>query len=143
MNEQTIFEHNRVILYHFDTYSTALLFARYGNSILAPLPLAETASAIPAPDEIDARHSPGLVLDAVVSKYGFDPAQLGLNEKTQAWMSCNNSPVCIHFIPFNTLDAPKLAIEPGIFKPISDMRGLPMTELNLLRQVFNQIMSGG
>lgn len=143
MNEQTIFEHNRVILYHFDTYSTALLFARYGNSILAPLPLAETASAISAPGEIDARHSPDVVLDAVVSKYDFDSAQLGVNEKTRAWMSGDNGPVCIHFIRFNTLDAPKLLIAPGVFKPISDMRGLPMIELNLLRQVFNQIMSGG
>ena len=144
MQAPMIFEHNRVILYHFDTYSCALLFTRFGNTILTPAPLPENAIAIPAPADIDARHSPHVVLDAVVLQYGFDPAQLKLNEDIDAWMSSDSGPIRIHFMQLTTPDAPKQAIEPdGKFKPISDMRGVPMSELNLMRQTFNLILGGG
>jgi hypothetical protein len=144
MQAPMIFEHNRVILYHFDTYSAALLFARYGNSILAPSPLPENANTMSAPGDTDARYAPRVVLDAVVLQYGFDPAQLNINEDIDAWMTSDSGPIRIHFFRFSTHDAPKQAIEPnGVFKPISDMRGLPMSELNLLRQVFNLVIGGG
>ncbi|MDO9010073.1 MAG: fumarylacetoacetate hydrolase family protein, partial [Thiobacillus sp.] len=42
-----------------------------------------------------------------------------------------SGPIRIHLVRFTTLDAPRQAIEPlgGVFKPISEMRGLPMVEL--------------
>lgn len=145
MKSHNIFDHNRVILCHFDSYSTALLFARYGNSVLVPAPLPETASAMSAaPSDADEQHTPSLVLDALVARYVLDPAHLRLDDGFQAWMSGDSGPIRIHLVRFTALDAPRQAIEPlGVFKPISDMRGLPMIELNLLRQVFNLIMGGG
>jgi len=145
MNDHNIFDRNRVILCHFDSYSTALLFARYGSSVLAPAPLPEGASAMPAPSDAGEQHTPGAVLDAVVTQYGLAPTQLSLNDGFQAWMSSDSGPIRIHLVRFTTLDAPRPAIEPlgGVFKPISEMRGLPMIELNLMRQVFNLIMGGG
>jgi hypothetical protein len=145
MNDHNIFDRNRVILCHFDSYSTALLFARYGNSVLAPAPLPETASAMSAPGDAGEQHTPGAVLDAVVTQYGLAPTQLRLDDGFQAWMSSDSGPIRIHLVRFTTLDAPRQAIEPigGVFKPISEMRGLPMIELNLMRQVFNLIMNGG
>jgi hypothetical protein len=144
MNDD-IFDHNRVILCHFDSYSTALLFARYGNSVLAPAPLPETATPMAAPSDAGAQHSPDAVLDAVVTQWGLDPAQLSLNDGFQAWMSSDSGPMRIHLVRFTTIDAPRQAIEPlgGVFKPISEMRGLVMIELNLMREVFNLIMGGG
>ena len=144
MKAPMIFEHNRVILYHFDTYSAALVFARYGNSILAPSPLPENASDRPILSDIDAKYSHSVVLDAVVLEYGFDPNKLSINEDLDIWMTGDSGPIRIHFIRFSTQDAPKQAIEPsGVFKPISDMRGVPKSELNIMRQVFNQIIGGG
>jgi hypothetical protein len=145
MNDDDIFDHNRVILCHFDSYSTALHFARYGSSVLAPAPLPETASPMAAPADAGEQHSPDAVLDAVVAQWGLDPAQLSLNNGFQAWMSSDNGPIRIHLVRFTTIDAPRQAIEPlgGVFKPISEMRGLPMIELNLMRQVFDLIMGGG
>jgi len=145
MNDHNIFDRNRVILCHFDSYSTALLFARYGSSVLAPTPLPEGASAISAPSDASEQHTPSTVLDAVVAKYGLAPAQLSLNDGFQEWISSDSGPIRIHLVRFTTLDAPRPAIEPlgGVFKPISEMRGLPMIELNLMRQVFNLIMGGG
>ena len=145
MNDHNILDSNRVILCHFDSYSTALLFARYGSGVLAPAPLPEAASAMPVHEDATERHTPGAVLDALVVQYGLDATQLRLDDDFQAWMSSDRGPIRIHLARFTTFDAPRQAIEPhgGVFKPISEMRGLPMIELNLLRQVFNLIMGGG
>ena len=45
---------------------------------------------------------------------------------------------------FTTFEAPHEVIAPhdGVFKPISELRRLPMTELTLLRQVFDLVMGG-
>ena len=145
MTDTDILARNRVILCHFDSYSTALVFARYGASVLAPAPLPEGAAAVPAPADTEAGHTPGAVLDALATRYGLDPAQIRLDEGFEAWLSGDNGPIRIHLARFDALDAPHEAIEPlgGVFKPISQMRGMPMTELNLMRQVFNLIMGGG
>ena len=145
MDTSDLLDRNRVILCHFDSYSAALLFARYGNSVLAPTPLPEAASDMPAPDDASDQHAPAAVLAALTEKYGIDPAQLRLDEDFDAWLSSASGPIRIHLARFTTFEAPCEAIAPhgGAFKPISQMRGLPTTELNLLRQVFNLIMGGG
>ena len=77
----TLFDHNRVILCHFDSYSAALVFARYGSSVLAPMPLPESAAPMPAPRDTTGQHSPGAVLDALVAHFGIAPAKLNLDER--------------------------------------------------------------
>jgi hypothetical protein len=142
MTAPNILEHNRVILCHFDSYSAALHFARYGDSILAPAPLSAQASAIAAPEPAAEHHSPAPVIDALAARYGLDPAQLQLDEGFEAWLSDETGPVRVHLVRFTTFDAPHAALEPlgGVFKPISQMRGMPPLELNLMRQVFNLII---
>lgn len=149
MSTHPLFDRNRVILSHFDSYSTALVFARYGASILASAPLPESAAPMPAPGDVTdqhaaEQHNPAAVLEALVAQAGFDPTQLKLDDDFQEWMSSDSGPIRIHLVRFTALDATRQAIEPlgGVFKPISEMRGLPMIELNLLRQVFNLTMGG-
>lgn len=145
MDSANIFDHNRVILCHFDSYSTASLFARYGTSVLTLAPLPEGASAIAAPTEITERHAPDAVMEALIARYGFAPAELTHADGFQEWMTSAIGPIRIHLVRFTTFDAPRAAIEPhgGVFKPISEMRGTPMIELNLLRRAFDLVMSGG
>jgi len=145
MDTSDLLDRNRVILCHFDSYSAALLFARYGGSVLAPTPLPEAASDMPAPDDASEQHAPEAVLDALAAKYGLDTAQLKIDDGFQAWLWGDNGPIRIHLARFTTFEAPVEAIAPhgGAFKPISQMRGMPMAELNLMRQVFNLIMGGG
>ena len=139
-----LFDHNRVILSHYDSYSTALVFARYGASILASTPLPQSAAPMPAPGDATELHDPGAVLATIVAQAGLDPAQLRLDEDFQEWMSSDSGPIRIHLVRFTALDTPRQAIEPlgGVFKSISEMRGLPMIELNLMRQIFNLTMGG-
>ena len=145
MDTSDLLDRNRVILCHFDSYSAALLFARYGGSVLAPTPLPEAASDMTAPDDASEQHAPAAVLDALTAKYGVDPAQLRLDADFDAWLSSASGPIRIHLARFTTFEAPHQAIAPhgGVFKPISEMRGMPMIELNLMRQVFNLIMGSG
>ncbi len=140
-----IFDHNRVILCHFDNYSAALVFARFGSSILAPTPLPESSSPMPIPGDIAGHHDPEAVLDALAAQFSLNSAQLNLDEHFQAWMVSDGTSIRVHLVRFTTLDAPHQSIESfgGSFKPISEMRKMPMIELNLMRQVFNQIMSVG
>lgn len=140
-----IFDHNRVIFCHFDSYSAALVFARYGASILAPAPLPESAAPMTAPDEFTEQYDSDIVSDALAAQFGLESEKFKLDEDFEAWMSSDSGPIRIHLVRFTTLDAPHQAIEPagGVFKPISEMRKMPMIELNLMRQIFNQIMAGG
>jgi hypothetical protein len=144
MNDHNVLNRNRVILCHFDSYSTALLFARYGTSVLTPSPLPEAAGVMPEPADTGEEYAPATVLNALTVQYGLDPAHLTLEENFQEWMSSAAGPIRIHLARFTRLDAPRDALEPhgGVFKPISEMRGTPMIELNLLRQAFNLIMGG-
>ena len=139
-----LFDHNRVILSHYDSYSTALVFARYGASILASTPLPQSAAPMPAPGDVTDQHDPGAVLAAIVAQAGLDPTQLKLDNDFQEWMSSDSGPIRLHLVRFTTLDTPRQAIEPfgGVFKSISEMRGLPMIELNLMRHIFNLTMGG-
>ncbi|EQD79916.1 hypothetical protein [Ferrovum myxofaciens] len=145
MDSANIFDHNRVILCHFDNYSAASFFARYGSSILAPAPLPEGAGAIAEPADITECHAPEVVKAALIVRYGFAPAELTHATGFREWMGSSAAPIRIHLFRFTTFDPPCAALEPhgGIFKPISEMRGTPMMELNLLRRAFDLVMSGG
>lgn len=141
-----VFDHNRVILCHFDSYSAALVFARYDTSILAPVALPESAApTMAAPADIAEQYDPDSVLDALELQFGLDPDKLDMDELFQAWMSSDSGPIRVHLARFTTQDAPHQTIEQfgGVFKPISEMRKMPLLELNLMRQVFNQILDGG
>lgn len=143
MNE--ILTHNRVILCHFDTYSTALVFARYGSTVLAPSALPEGSAAMEPPKDCGEHHVPATALSALIQEFGLDAAQLGLVEPFQAWMDSAEGPIRVHLARFTTFEAPRELMEPqgAVFKPISELRGTAANELLFLRQAFNLIMGGG
>ncbi|MHB8316511.1 MAG: hypothetical protein ACYDCW_12380, partial [Acidithiobacillus ferrivorans] len=79
-----------------------------------------------------------------LEKLNINPSQIELDDGFEVWLSTDTGPIQIHLARFTTFEAPHAAIAPhdGVFKPISELRRLPMMELTLLRQVFNQIMGG-
>jgi len=146
MTTPDILRCNRVILTHFDSYSTALLFPRWDTaSLLWPQALPESACTMPAPATIAPEHVAQSVKQAVVERCGFNPDELEHVGDFNQWARTDAGPVRIHLLRFNTLDAPKAAIEAlgGEFKPMSQLRGSAMSELVLLREVFNLIVGGG
>lgn len=95
MSSANIFDHNRVILCHFDSYSAASVFARYGMSVLAPAPLPEEACAMSAPAEISEQHAPDAVMAALAAQYGYTPTALTHTDGFQEWMDSAAGPIRI------------------------------------------------
>ncbi|MCL4524887.1 MAG: hypothetical protein M1492_00025, partial [Gammaproteobacteria bacterium] len=137
-----LLERNRLIFCHFDSYSTALRFVRIDDSVMLPAPLPEGASMEATPT--DTGDTPTDVLRAVLEKLNINSSQIELDDGFEAWLSTDTGPIQIHLARFTTFEAPHEAIAPhgGVFKPISELRRLPMTELTLLRQVFDLVMGG-
>ncbi|MBI3382194.1 hypothetical protein [Aquabacterium sp.] len=146
MNPQDILARNRVILCHFDSYSTALLFARWGGStLLWPEALPESAKPMAPPEAMAPEQDAQVVKQAVVDRYGLNPAELLHLGDFNHWAQTDAGPVRIHLLRFDTFEAPKAAIAEhgGVFKAISELRGSNMAELLLLREVFNLIVGAG
>jgi hypothetical protein len=146
MSTPDILARNRVILTHFDSYSTALLFPLWeSKSLLWPQALPEGAAPLHPPAEPGVGHEADAVMQAVVEHCGFNADELVYVSEFQHWAQTEDGPVQIHLLRFTTPDAPKPAIEAlgGVFKPMSMLRGSAMSELLLLREVFNLIVGGG
>lgn len=143
---QTLLARNRGILCHFDSYSTALLFARWDDrTLLWPAPLPEGAAPMEAPTEVGDEHAADAVRQAMVEHYGLNPDEVVHADDFNHWVRTEDGPVRIHLLRFTTFEAPKAVIgaQGGVFKPISQLRGSAMNELVLLREVFNLIVGAG
>lgn len=145
MNAPDILARNRVILAHFDSYSTALVFARWGKTLLWPQALDESATSMPPPDDIPSAQAGDLVKQTVVERLGLNPAEVIHASDFNHWASTDAGPVRIHLLRLDTFEAPKAMFEElgAVFKPISELRGSDMRELVLLREVFNLIVGAG
>jgi len=145
MTTQDLFTHNRVILTHFDSYSAALLFPRWEKSLLWPAALPQAAAPMPSPAVIEPEFSGPAVKLALAERCGLNPDELERVNEFNHWVQTESGPVRIHLLRFTSFEAPKAAIQAlgGEFKPISLLRGSAMSELLLLREVFNLIVSAG
>lgn len=135
---------NRVLLCHFDTYSAALLFARWDGTLLAPAALPASAAPMAAPDDAGVGHDGAAVMQAACDRYGLNADELVRLDDFDAWMQTDDGPLRVHVLRFDTFEAPGEALAPhgGRFQHLTQLRGCPMIELNLLRQVFNLMVGG-
>jgi hypothetical protein len=145
MTPDELLRHNRVILTHFDSYSVALVFPRWEHSLLWPQALPQDAAPMPAPAAIGQQYLASAVKQAVLERLGFQDEDLEHVGDFQHWAQTPQGPVRIHLLRFTTPDAPKTEIAAlgGVFKSMSELRGSAMSELLLLREVFNLIVASG
>lgn len=136
---------NRAMLVHFDSYSAALVFAKWGDTLLAPAPLPPSAAALAPTGGTAAIKDGDAVKAAVVARLGLNPAELELAVDFDHQVSTDAGPVRVHLLRFITFEAPKAALEAhgGVFRPISALRGGAPVELLLAREVFNLIIGAG
>jgi hypothetical protein len=144
LSTEDILTRNRVILTHFDSYSMALLFPRWGGTLLWPSALPEPATPVAAPVVVDPVHACQAVKRVVVERCGLIADELEIADDFNQWAQTADGPVRIHLLRFTTPDAPKAAIAAlgGDFKPMSLLRGSAMSELQLLRKVYNRMVGG-
>jgi hypothetical protein len=145
MTTQDLMVHNRVIFTHFDSYSVALVFPRWDTTLLWPQALPQAALPMSAPDEQGPQWSAEAVKRAVVERCGLNADDLVSVDEFVHWAQTPTGPVRIHLLRFTTPDAPKAEIDAlgGVFKSMSQLRGSAMSELLLLREVFNLIVGSG
>jgi hypothetical protein len=144
MEPHALLSRNRIILSHFDSYSAALVFARFGKTLLLPEALPESAAPMQAPADTTVDYASDAVMHAAIDRYGLKESELAYMDDFSAWMQTDSGPVRIHVLRFTTFEAPAQAVEShgGVFKSISELRGSAMIELTLLRQVFNLVVGG-
>jgi len=136
---------NRAMLIHFDGYSAALSFAKWGPRLLAPAGLPPDAAPMAPPAAIGPQHQAPAVAQAVADRLGLDAAAWRLVAGFDPWFSTAAGPLRVHLLRSDAFEPPKAAIEAqgGVFHPISALRGSPRDELGLAREVFNLIVGAG
>jgi hypothetical protein len=143
---QQILQTNRVILCHFDSYSTALLFARWSDgSLLAPGPLPAAAALIEDPQPLPTDQRPEIITEAAITALGIGQTALKYLTDYVARVHSEAGTIPIHLLRFTTLDAPAERIAPhgGVFRHMSALRSADKLELALIRIAFDLMMSGG
>lgn len=146
MPTDTVLARDRVILCHFDSYSTALVFARWPTrTLLWPGALPEGAAPLAAPADAGPEHDGAAVRERTVEALKLNPDEVVLMPEFNEWIATPDGPARIHLLRFTTFEAPHKWLEPydAVFKPLSELRGSSPVELGLLREVFNLIIGGG
>ena len=77
MSSVDVFVANRVILTHFDSYSTALVFARFGNTLLTPSALPDGATLLDQSPALELAPYAGPAVTAEV----LDPIDIKPNDQ--------------------------------------------------------------
>jgi hypothetical protein len=136
---------NRALLVHFDSYSAALYFGKWGPTLLAPAALPASAAPMPVPADVGPEHDVRAVKDALVAQLGLNPDEIEPLGDFHQWFQTETGPVQVHLLKFTTFEPPKALLEQGggVFKAISELRGSPREELGLAREVFNLIIGAG
>jgi hypothetical protein len=136
---------NRALLVHFDSYSAALYFGKWGPTLLTPASLPESAAPISPPAQVGPEHDVKAVMGAVVEQLGLVAEEVEPLDDFHHWFQTDAGPVRVHLLKFTTFEPPKALLERGggVFKAISELRGSPREELALAREVFNMIIGAG
>lgn len=141
MHIDTLQAHHRVILCHYDSYSTALVFALWPDkSLLWPSALPDGAVPVDAAPAQDGE----AVRQAVVDALALNGDDVVLMPEFDECFRAGDAMLRVHLLRFTTFEAPGKTIEPagGVFKPLSGLRGSAQLELGLLREVFNLMVGG-
>lgn len=141
MQTDALLAHHRVILCHYDSYSTALVFARWPDkSLLWPGSLPE--GAVPA--ELTPVQEGEAVRHAAIAALALNGDDVVLMPEFDECFKVGDTALRVHLLRFTTFEAPGSVIEPagGVFLPLSGLRGSAPLELGLLREVFNLMVGG-
>lgn len=121
-----------LILCHKQATSARLRFARFGDSMIAAR-LPATAGA--------ATH-PGALIPAAASFSGIAPGELRLDPEFEATLPTHDGLYSVRLAEITTIDPPFDAIAGahGRFVTLTEIRGIPDTERDVLRLVYEHMI---
>lgn len=129
----------RLLLMHKQRTSARLRFLRlsHGVCLFAPLPALSVLEdeTVPAPP---VAHHPSAWLRVVAGRLGLDAGCLKPEPEFQATVQTPSGPVAVQLVALETVDPPFTAAAAlgGQFVAITEARGCPRVELDLLRRAY-------
>lgn len=135
---------HRVILYHKQATSARTRFLKFDSgSVLAFGPAPALAQLIDGPADNAVLH-PSAVLNHVEKKLAFEPGTLKAEGEYQHRLEVPGDTIQIILAAIDTMDPPFQTAEQAgaAFIDLTQARGLPAVELELLRHAYELVLGG-
>ena len=133
----------RLLLFHKQGTSARTRFLRFGDSLLAfaPLPAGALLRAEDAAPSSLLPH-PAALLKTAEKKLGLPGGSLQVVPEFSATVDTPQGEVPVLLAGFTTMDPPFVAADSvgGRFVALTEMRGLPATEMDLVRRAYTVIL---
>lgn len=133
----------RLLLFHKQGTSARTRFLRFGGSLLAFAPL-PAGAALRAEDAAPGNVSPppAALLKTAETKLGLAGGSLQLVPEFSATLDTPHGELPVLLAGFTTIDPPFGAADSvgGRFVSLTELRGLPATEMDLVRRAYTVIL---
>lgn len=136
----------RIILFHKQSTSARTRFMQLANGSICAfdfLPAGSRLETGPVPDKGPEIHPAAAISDAGI-RLDMPPDRFDLEPDYRAWVYSANGPIKIFLARFTHIDPPfeSVAKSGGQFIDLTQARGLPAVELDLLRLAYEHILGG-
>lgn len=123
-----------LVLYHKQSTSARLRFARFGDSIVA------ARVTTPAGDGV--LPHPGTLTVGATDRLGLPAGALQIDSEFEASMLAPEGALTVRLAHFTDIDPPfdAVAAADGRFVSITEMKGIPDTERDVLRLVYEHVI---
>lgn len=136
----------RLVLYHKQATSARTRYLRLADGVCAfqPLPEGAVASFEACDSEADVLPHPGAVIAAAERWLNLPDGGLEFQGEFRARVQAGDKAMRVYLVRFTTIDPPFEAAEHvgAKFIAITEARGLPQVELELLRRAYECVMEG-
>jgi hypothetical protein len=125
-----------LILYHKQATSARVRFARFGNTLLAA-----TGEALPDATGVVGTHPVPLAAQAA-ARLGLAPGELRIDPEFRAELHAPDGAAAVWLAEFVAIDPPfeALAAAGGRFATLTELIGIPATERDVMRLVYEHIL---
>lgn len=122
-----------LILCHKQATSARLRFVRFGDSVIAAHLTHDEAGTVP---------HPGGLIPATVKRTGLSPGDIRLDPEFEATLLASEGALTVRLGELTTIDPPfeALAAVDGRFVGLTEIRGIPDTERDVLRLVYEHMI---
>jgi hypothetical protein len=147
MASDGLFDKHRLLLFYKGDISALVLFAQADSgSVCFPSPLPPLSEALPQEEFCDSKVAmhPSVLVNAFNQLWHLDndllQAEAGFREQIDA----PGGIITVHMVRFKLLDPPHTLLQShgSRFRTLTELRGRPPAEMELLRRAYVKVMEG-
>lgn len=134
----------RILIYHKQSTSARTLFLRWNNSVCLFEPLPELSQLLETEVDSPVLIHPAPLLAKAEQFFGMDSGDLEWDKEFHAQLDVPQGLVAVFLVRCKHMDPPRelVAAQEAKFIALTEARGLPPVELELLRRAYSVIMEG-